>query len=72
MIELEVIAGCSFDRAGQRVSLNRGARLKLAADDDSISDRQLRRLVDAGKLRPIAGLAALARRFDDEAGGAFL
>jgi hypothetical protein len=71
VIELEVIAGCTLDRAGQRVSLNRGARLKIAEDDDTISDRQLRRLIDAGKLRPIAGLAALARRLQDE-DGAFI
>ena len=68
MIELEVVASCTLDRHGERVTLRPGARLKIDAQDDSFSDRQLRRAIAEGRLRPIAGLAALARRFDEADG----
>lgn len=54
----EVVACCTLDRNGERVSLARGARLRLDLDDHDLDERQLRRAVAAGKLRQLPMEAA--------------
>jgi hypothetical protein len=62
VIEFEAITACTLDRDGQRVSLRRGARLRVTDDDDSINWRQVDRLMQDNRLRCTAGRYALAER----------
>ncbi len=52
-IVYEVVASCTLDRGDERISLQRGARLKLDVHDHDFDDRQLRQAIDDGKLRPL-------------------
>jgi hypothetical protein len=62
MITFEVISAVTLQRGDDRISLRPGARLRIDPDDDEFSNRELRRAIDAGRLRPVAGLYALAAR----------
>jgi hypothetical protein len=64
VIEFEVIARSTLDRDNRRVSLNRGARLKIDTTDESINWRQVDRLIRDNRLRCTAGRYALAERLD--------
>jgi hypothetical protein len=63
-IVFAVSAATTLTRGTARINLRPGARLRIDASDYSIKDRELRRAIDAGRLRPVAGLAALAERME--------
>ena len=52
-IVYEVVACCTLKRGESKVSLTRGARLKLDVHDHDFDDRQLQRAIHDGKLRPV-------------------
>lgn len=64
-ITLEAITSCTLDRDGERVSLRRGALLKIAGGDESLNWRQVDRLMRDNRLRCTAGRAALAERVQE-------
>lgn len=52
-ITFEVVACLTLDRGKDRVSLKRGARLKLDTENHDFDDRQLTRAIRDGKLRQL-------------------
>jgi hypothetical protein len=56
----EAVACITLKRGQAKVSLTRGARLKVDLARHDFDDRQLRRAIDDGKLRPLP-LGAVAR-----------
>ena len=49
----EAVSCITLKRGEAKVSLNRGAKLKIDFNNHDFDDRQLRRAIDDGKLRPL-------------------
>ena len=50
-VTYEAVAALTLQRGDERVSLSRGARLRLDLEHHDFNEAQLRRAIDAGKLR---------------------